>query len=112
MPFFVHFLSRERKRNQKKTPVRRLTLRVGDRFGACRNSLALKQADTLSPPLPPMLGAAQREDREIRILSILKANIRLRRIGTFGKSASQRFHEKGFLRALCVSSAAGWLIRF
>jgi len=36
----VHFLSRERKRNQKKTPVSRLILRVVDGGGACRNSPA------------------------------------------------------------------------
>jgi hypothetical protein len=37
---FVHFLSRERKPNQKKTPVSRLTLRVDDATGARGNSPA------------------------------------------------------------------------
>jgi hypothetical protein len=36
----VHFLSRERKLNQKKTPVSRLTLRVDDATGARGNSPA------------------------------------------------------------------------
>jgi hypothetical protein len=56
--------------------VPRFILRVDARAGACRNSLALKQADTLVPTLPSMLGAAQREDREIRIQSSLKPDAR------------------------------------
>jgi hypothetical protein len=35
----LHFLSREKKTKQKKTPVSRLTLRVVDATGARRNSL-------------------------------------------------------------------------
>jgi hypothetical protein len=56
---FVTFLSCEKKSTQKKTPVSRLTLRVGDADSARRNSLALKQADALFPSAPPMLGAGQ-----------------------------------------------------
>ena len=92
MHISVHFLSRERKRNQKKPPVPRSLLRVGTADGARRNSLALRQADALIPSAPPMLGAAQRENRKIRMGSFLKSNIRIRRIGNFqavGFSAAQ-----------------------
>ena len=74
MHICVHFLSRERKRNQKKPPVPRSLLRVGTADGARRNSLALRQADALIPSAPPMLGAAQRENRKIRMESILEGD--------------------------------------
>ena len=39
---FLHFLSRERKRRQKKTPVSRLTLRVVDTDGARRGTMGMR----------------------------------------------------------------------
>jgi hypothetical protein len=61
---FGSFSSTWKKTNQKKTPVSRLILRVGDPDGARRNSPAyggLKQADALFPSASPMLGVGQRE---------------------------------------------------
>jgi len=62
----VHFLSRERKRNQKKAPVPRFFLRVAASVGARGNSPAcggLKQSAHFLPTAPSMLGAGQREIR-------------------------------------------------
>ena len=50
-----------RKANQKKTPVSRLTLRVGDTLGAHQNSLRSNRPVRFFPSAPPMLGAGQRE---------------------------------------------------
>ncbi len=47
---FVHFLARERKQNQKKAPVSRLTLRVGNRAGERRNSLRSNRPTLFSRP--------------------------------------------------------------
>jgi hypothetical protein len=48
----VHFLSRERKLNQKKTPVSRLTLRVDDAAGARGNSPAMRRVQTVRTLIP------------------------------------------------------------
>ena len=61
--WIVTFLSREKKSNQKKTPVSRFTLRVVVAAGARGNSPAcgrLKQSACFIPAAPPMLGAGQR----------------------------------------------------
>jgi hypothetical protein len=59
VPLIVHFLPRGRKRNQKKTPVSRLTLRVVAATGARGNSLSLRQSAHFFPFAAPMLGAGQ-----------------------------------------------------
>jgi hypothetical protein len=59
----VTFLSREKKRNQKKTPMSRYILRVAIVVGARGNSPAvgaLKQSVRLFPSATSMLGAGQR----------------------------------------------------
>jgi hypothetical protein len=60
---FLHFLSREKKTKQKKTPVSRFSLRVATSAGARGNSPAvceLRQSARFFPPASPMLGAGQR----------------------------------------------------
>jgi len=58
---FLHFLSREKKTKQKKTPVPRLILRVVAVTGERGNSLSLRQSARFIPSTPPMLGAGQWE---------------------------------------------------
>jgi len=57
----LHFLSRDKKTKQKKTPVPRFILRVVAVAGARGNSLSLRQSAHFIPPTPPMLGAGQWE---------------------------------------------------
>jgi hypothetical protein len=60
---FVHFLPRGRKRNQKKTPVPRLTLRSPMRPEHAEThppNGGLRQSAHFNPSAPSMLGAGQR----------------------------------------------------
>ena len=57
--------------NQKKTPLSRLTLRVGDKIGACRNSLRSDKSTRFGPILSPMPGAAQRGYYPLMFLSVI-----------------------------------------
>jgi hypothetical protein len=57
---FVHFLPRGRKRNQKKTPVSRLILRVSASAGACGNSPTLRRAQTVRTLFPVRPADARR----------------------------------------------------
>jgi hypothetical protein len=60
---FVHFLSREKKTNQKKPPVSRFILRVAEAAGARGNSPVYQRTQTvraLFPSASAMLGAGQR----------------------------------------------------
>ncbi len=47
LEWFLHFLSREKKTKQKKTPVSRYTLRVAAAAGARGNSPACRRAQTV-----------------------------------------------------------------
>jgi hypothetical protein len=63
LKYFLHFLSREKKTKQKKTPVSRFFLRVANTVGARGNSPAvgkLRQSTRFFPPASSMLGAGQR----------------------------------------------------
>jgi len=64
----VHFLSRERKRNQKKTPVSRWILRVPSAVGRAetppafaKTAAGLKQVAASFSSADGMLGAGQRD---------------------------------------------------
>jgi hypothetical protein len=62
---FVHFLSRERKPNQKKAPASRFTLRVAEASGARGNSPAPRRAQTVRVLFPGRIVDARRGTKGI-----------------------------------------------
>jgi len=63
---FLHFLSRDKKTKQKKTPVPRLTLRVVATAGAHGNSPALRRAQTVRALIPVRCVDARRETKGLK----------------------------------------------